>query len=56
MMLAALYPGVTADDVQQGIGWPLARRDRLGGIAPPSATELRLLRDVLDPKGLFLKS
>jgi len=56
MVLAALYPGVTADDVQKGVGWPLTRRPRLGAIAPPSATELRLLRDVLDPRGLFLKS
>jgi glutaconate CoA-transferase, subunit B len=56
MVLAALYPGVTADDVRQGVGWPLTCRSRLGAIAPPSATELRLLRDVLDPKGLFLKS
>jgi len=56
MVLAALYPGVTTQDVQQGVGWPLTRRDRLGVIAPPSATELRLLRDVLDPKGLFLRS
>src|SRR6185437_3774568 len=56
MALAALYPGVTADDVQKGVGWPLTRRARLGAIAPPSVTELRLLRDVLDPKGLFLKS
>jgi len=56
MVLAALYPGVTADDVQRGVGWPLARRAQLSAVAPPSATELRLLRDVLDPKGLFLKS
>ena len=56
MVLAALYPGVTADNVQKGVGWPLTRRPRLGAVAPPSVTELRLLRDVLDPKGLFLKS
>jgi len=56
MVLSALYPGVTADDVQRGVGWRLTSRPRLGAIAPPSATELRLLRDVLDPKGLFLKS
>jgi len=55
MVLAALYPGVTADDVQAGVGWPLSRRPRLDAIAPPSATELRLLRDVLDPKKLYLK-
>jgi len=56
MVLAALYPGVTADDVQRGVGWPLARRAQLSAVAPPSATELRLLREVLDPRGLFLKS
>ena len=56
MLLAALYPGVTADDVQRGVGWPLARRAQLAAVAPPGATELRLLREVLDPKRLFLKS
>ena len=56
LVLAALYPGVTADDVQRGVAWPLARRAQLSAVAYPSATELRLLREVLDPKGLFLKS
>jgi len=56
MVLAALYPGVAADDVQRGVGWPLARRAQLAAVAPPSATELRLLREVLDPNRLFLKS
>ena len=55
MVLAALYPGVTADDVQAGIGWPLARRARLAAVAPPSEVDLHLLRDVLDPKKLYLK-
>ena len=56
MVLAALYPGVAAVDVQRGVGWPLARRAQLAAVAPPSATELRLLREVLDPNRLFLKS
>ena len=55
MVLAALYPGVSADDVQAGIGWPVARAARLGAVAPPSGEELRLLREVLDPKKLYLK-
>jgi glutaconate CoA-transferase subunit B len=55
MVLAALYPGVSADDVQGGVGWPLARRARLAAVAPPSGTELRLLREVLDPRKLYLK-
>ncbi len=54
MVLAALYPGVGADDVRAGVSWPLASRPRLAAVAPPAATELRLLREVLDPNGLFL--
>ena len=56
MTLAALYPAVTADDVQAGVGWPLARRARLGAVMPPTETELRVLREVLDPRKLYLKA
>ena len=56
MTMAALYPGVSAAEVQAGVGWPLAQRPRLATITPPAENELRLLRDVLDPKKLYLKS
>ncbi len=52
--LAALYPGVEAEEVRRSVGWELAVRDVLGQVAPPSDVELRLLRDVLDPQRLFL--
>src|SRR5438876_601800 len=55
LVLAALYPGVEAADVQARVGWPLECRPRLGRVAPPDATELRVLRDVLDPERLYLK-
>ena len=55
MMLAALYPGVEPADVQAGVGWPLRRHPPLRDVAPPSETELRLLREVLDPGKLYLK-
>jgi len=55
MTLTALYPGVSPEDIQSGVGWPLARRDRLATVDPPSARDLRLLREVLDPKMLYLK-
>jgi len=55
LVLAALYPGVEASDVRGCVGWPLACRPRPGRVAPPDATELRLLRDVLDPERLYLK-
>jgi glutaconate CoA-transferase, subunit B len=55
LMLIAIYPGVTPDEVRAGVGWPLAARTTLLGVAPPGARELRLLREVLDPQRLFLK-
>lgn len=54
MVLAALYPGVEVSEVKAGVGWELRCRPRLERIDPPTATELRLLRDVLDPKRLYL--
>lgn len=53
--LAALYPGETTDSVRAQVGWDLVARSALGSVTPPSAEEVRLLRDVLDPKRLFLK-
>jgi glutaconate CoA-transferase subunit B len=54
MVLTALYPGVTVDEVKANVGWPLRSRERLGEVAPPGQEELRLLREVLDPKKLYL--
>ena len=56
LVLAALYPGVTPDDVQAGVGWPLRSRPALADVAPPTARELQLLREVLDPRRLYLSS
>jgi glutaconate CoA-transferase subunit B len=55
LVLAALYPGVTADEVSAGVGWPLRMRPAVSAVEPPSAKELGLLRDVLDPHRLYLK-
>ncbi len=54
MILTALYPGVTVDEVKANVGWPLKARDNLELVAPPTERELYLLREVLDPKKLFL--
>jgi glutaconate CoA-transferase, subunit B len=54
MELAALYPGVTVEDVKANVGWPLRVRARLAEVTPPSAEEVRLLREVLDPAKLYL--
>src|SRR2546423_4108988 len=52
--LAALYPGVEMSDVPGG--WKLRSRSRLTRLEPPTKVELQLLRDVLDPQRLYLKS
>ena len=55
LVLAALYPGVEAEEVRAGVGWALRERPALGKVAPPTDQELHLLRDVLDPRRLYLK-
>jgi len=54
MVLTRLYPGVTVDEVKANVGWPLRVQDHLEQVSPPSQEELRLLREVLDPKRLYL--
>ena len=58
LVLAALYPGVEMAEVQAGVGWPLRARGgpQLARIEPPTGAELQLLREVLDPKRLYLRS
>jgi glutaconate CoA-transferase subunit B len=52
--LVGIYPDVSADDVKSKTGWPLRVRDDLERIPPPTAEELRLLREVLDPTHLYV--
>ena len=50
--LLSVHPGVTVDQVVAATGFPLVLPD--GGVPPtrdPSAEELRLIREVLDPRG-----
>ncbi|MGH7579391.1 MAG: CoA-transferase subunit beta [Gemmatimonadales bacterium] len=56
LVLTALYPGVAADEVRAAVGWPLRCRGTLPGVEPPNAQELRLLRELLDPRGLYLRT
>jgi glutaconate CoA-transferase subunit B len=56
LVLTGLYPDVDAADVKAGVGWTLRCRPSLARLGPPTKIELQLLRDVLDPKGLYLKS
>jgi glutaconate CoA-transferase subunit B len=53
MQLSALYPNVTAKDVQAEVAWPLRLAARIDEVAAPTAEELRLIREVVDPHGMY---
>ena len=54
LILTAVNPGVTLEDVQANTGWPLKAAANLRVTEPPSEEELRLLRE-LDPQNIYLK-
>jgi acyl CoA:acetate/3-ketoacid CoA transferase beta subunit len=51
MRLRSLHPGVTVDDVVAATGFELTIPDEVPATRVPSTEELRLIREVLDPKG-----
>lgn len=53
MQLSALYPGVSVDKVQAEVGWALKSAEKIEAIDPPSAEELRLIRNEIDPTGMY---
>ncbi len=55
MMLESLHPGATLEEVQAGIGWELPPCKSLCETEPPSAEELRILREELDPQRVYIK-
>jgi glutaconate CoA-transferase subunit B len=54
--LDARYPGTSVDDIRSRVGWHLVVRESLRVVMPPTSQELRLLRDVVDPKRRFLRA
>ncbi|WP_237077688.1 CoA-transferase subunit beta [Myxococcus xanthus] len=53
-VLAEVYAGVTVDQVRAACGWPLRVADSLRTATEPDTAVLRLLREKLDPKRLYL--
>ena len=54
LILTALHPGITAEEVQANTGWPLRSAAALRCTEPPTAEELRILREELDPRKIYL--
>jgi glutaconate CoA-transferase subunit B len=55
MTLRTLHPGVSLDDVESNTGWQPRVADDLGTTEPPTGDELRLIREDLDPGGVYTK-
>jgi len=55
MTLETLHPGVSLDDVRANMGWEPKVSQDLGVTQPPSVEELRLIREDLDPGGVYTK-
>jgi len=53
MQLNALYPGITEKNVQEEVGWPLRLAAKIEEVPPPSVEELHLIREDLDPSGMY---
>ena len=55
MTLRTLHPGVTLDDVRANMGWEPQVADELGETPAPTDEELRLIREELDPRGVYTR-
>jgi len=55
LTLTALHPGRTAEEAIANTGWALKVSTSLRATEPPTAAELRILREELDPQGIYLK-
>ena len=55
LTLTALHPGCTVEQVKDNTGWDIKISPNLKTTSPLLESELTLLRDELDPEGIYLK-
>jgi glutaconate CoA-transferase subunit B len=55
MRLESLHPGASLEEARATVGWDLRVADDLAATPPPTHEELRLVRDELDPEGVYTK-
>lgn len=55
MTLVTMHPGVSFDDVRGSMGWEPRVAPELGDTEPPSTHELALIREDLDPGGMYTR-
>ncbi|MFC1879178.1 CoA-transferase subunit beta [Chloroflexota bacterium] len=54
LTLTTLHPGKTVEQAKENTGWELNIAAHLGITDPPGEDELRILRDDLDPTGIYI--
>jgi glutaconate CoA-transferase subunit B len=53
MTLTSIHPGVTVEEVQAEVSWPLRVADSLSVTRAPTEEELTLIREELDPGRVY---
>lgn len=54
MMIVSIHPGNTLDDVLKTMGFTPQVPERVPFTEPPSAEQLRLIREIIDPQGVYM--
>lgn len=55
LILTALHPNIEIEQVRDNTGWDLKVASQLRTTQPPTREELNILREDLDPGGIYLK-
>jgi glutaconate CoA-transferase, subunit B len=55
MKLESVHPGIRVEDVQSQTGFELLLSPKVKSTEPPTADELRILRELVDPTGFYIK-
>jgi glutaconate CoA-transferase subunit B len=55
MILSSIHPGISLEEVQAEVGWPLRVAPDMRTTEPPTEAELRLIREELDPGGAYAR-
>jgi glutaconate CoA-transferase subunit B len=53
LRLDSLHPGATLDRVRESMGWEPRVSDQLAATPAPTEAELQMIREELDPKGVY---
>jgi len=54
LVLKGMHPGGTFEQVQENTGWALKQAETCLITEPPNSEELRILREELDPMGIYI--